>query len=106
MSIHPMPPNLDSALKEAFRREDPPDGFADRVMARVPQQLPRRSSPPGRWKREWLAIAASACVAVMGAGAWQQHQRQIEGEKAKQELIYALTIASESLQVTKQLVTR
>src|SRR5215203_5841765 len=106
MSIHQMPPNLDNALKEAFRRQEPPDGFADRVMARVPQQRPQRNSPSTRWKREWLAIAASACMAVLGVGAWQQHQRQIQGEKAKQELMYALTVASESLQVTKQLVTR
>ena len=106
MSIHPMPPNLDNALKEAFRRQEAPDGFADRVMARISQQPPKRKSPFGTWKREWLAIAASTCMAVLGAGAWQQHQRQIEGEKAKQELMYALTVASESLQVTKQLVTR
>ena len=106
MSIQELPPNLDDALKNAFSRQEPPDGFADRVMARIPRQLPKPAAPPSRWKREWLAIAASACVAVMGAGAWQQHQRQVEGEKAKQELIYALTIASESLQVTKQLVTR
>lgn len=101
MSIHEMPPNLDNVLKEAYRRREPSNGFADRVMARIPQH---RSVP--RWKREWLAIAASACVAVIGAGAWQQHQRQLEGERAKQQLIYALTIASESLQTTKQMVTR
>ena len=78
MSIHQMPPNLDNALKEAFRRQEPPDGFVDRVMAQVPQQRPQSNSPSGRWKREWLAIAASACMAVLGAGAWQQHQRQLD----------------------------
>ena len=31
---------------------------------------------------------------------------RVEGEKAKQELIYALTVASESLQTTKQILTR
>jgi hypothetical protein len=45
-------------------------------------------------------------MAVLGAGAWQQHQRQMQGEKAKQELIYALTVASESLQTTKHIITR
>lgn len=107
MSIHEMPPNLDpldleKVLKETFQRQDPPDGFADRVMARLPQQ--RRSV--GRWRREWLAIAASTCFAVIGVGAWQQHQRHVEGEKAKQQLIYALTVAAESLQTTKQIITR
>jgi len=26
---------LDDALREALRRQEPPDGFADRVMAKV-----------------------------------------------------------------------
>jgi uncharacterized protein HemX len=101
MSIHEMPPNFDNALKEAFRRQEPPDGFADRVMARIPQ---KRSS--GGWRRQWLAIAASACFGMVGIGAWQQHQRQVEGEKARQQLMYALTVASESLQTTKHIITR
>lgn len=103
MSLHQMPPDFDGALRNAFGRQEPPDGFVDRVMARIPEQ---KRGEKSRWKREWLAIAASACMAVVGAGAWQQHQRQVEGEKAKQQLIYALTIASETLQTTKQMVTR
>ena len=101
MSFHEMPPNLENELRHAFRRQEPPDGFADRVMARLPQK--RNSS---RWRSEWLAVAAATCFTVWGAGAWQQHQRQVEGEKAKQQLIYALTVASESLQTTKQIITR
>ena len=109
MSIHQMPPSfedpkLENALRKAFERRQPPDGFADRVMARLPENKPRLASKG--WRKEWLAVAASACMAVIGAGAWQQHQRQVEGEKAKQELIYALTVASESLQMTQTLVTR
>ena len=67
-------------------------------MARIPRIS--AESPSG--------MNAMACrsppppvFAVIGVGAWEQHRRQVEGEKAKQELIYALTVASESLQITK-----
>ena len=107
MSIHQMPPNfedpkLESALRKAFERQEAPDGFTDRVMARLPEK--KHGAPA--WRRQWLAIAASTCIAVIGAGAWQQQRREIQGEKAKQELIYALTVASQSLQMTKELVKR
>jgi hypothetical protein len=111
MSLHQMPPSfedpkLENALRKAFERQEPPDGFADRVIARLPDGLPKKNRSAPAWRREWLAIAASACMGVIGIGAWQQHQREVQGEKAKQELIYALTVASESLQMTKQLVKR
>jgi hypothetical protein len=93
--------DLDEQLREAFRRQDAPDGFVDRVMARIPEQ---RKRPV--WSHQWLAVAAAACVAVAGSGVWEQHRRQVEGEKAKQELIYALTVASESLQTAKHVLTR
>jgi hypothetical protein len=93
--------DLHEQLREAFRRQNPSDGFVDRVMARVPE---KRKRPV--WNHQWLAVAAAACVAVVGSGVWEQHRRQVEGEKAKQELIYALTVASESLQTTKHVLTR
>ena len=91
--------DLEQQLRQAFARQEPPDGFADRVMERI---------PPGRrgWPRHWMAVAAAACIAVVGGATWEQHRRQVEAERAKQELIYALTIASESLQMTKQIITR
>jgi hypothetical protein len=91
--------DLEQQLRNAFVRQEPPEGFADRVMERIP------ASRSG-WQRRWMAVAAAACVAVVGGASWEQHRRENEGERAKQELIYALTIASESLQMTKQIITR
>ena len=95
------PNDFENELREALRRQEPPPGFTNRVMARIP---PKRVQP--YWQRQWLAAAAAACFAIIGAGAWQQHRRQVEGEQAKRELIYALTVASDSLQTTKQILTR
>ena len=97
--------DIEQELKQAFQRREPPPGFADRVMDRIPRQMPARRTPP-IWRREWLAVAAAACFAVVGGAAYEQHRRQVEGEKAKQELIYALTVATESLEFTKHIITR
>jgi hypothetical protein len=97
--------DFERELREAFQRREPPPGFADRVMARIPHQMPQPKPRPV-WRREWMALAAAACLAVVGGGAYEQHKRQVEGEKAKQELIYALTVATQSLEFTKSIITR
>jgi hypothetical protein len=97
--------DIERELREAFERREPPPGFADRVMARIPHQMPQQKRPPV-WRREWVALAAAACFAIVGGGAYEQHNRQVEGEKAKRELIYALTVATQSLEFTKDIVTR
>jgi hypothetical protein len=91
--------DLEQLLRHALLRREPPEGFAERVMERIP-------AARHGWQRRWMAMAAAACIAVVGGSSWEQHRRQVEGEQAKQELIYALTIASESLQTTKQIITR
>ncbi len=101
MSDPQMPENLERDLKEVFRRVEPPLGFTNRVMDRIPV---KQSRPP--WKRQWLTAAAAACLAIVGTSAWEARQRQAQGERAKQELIYALTVASQSLETTKHILTR
>jgi hypothetical protein len=91
--------DLEQQLRQALLRREPPEGFVDRVMEGIPAG--RRG-----WQRHWMAVAAAACIAVVGGASWEQHRRQVEGEQAKQELIYALTVASGSLQVTKDILTR
>jgi hypothetical protein len=73
---------LEDELRRALAREDPPDGFAERVMVR------RVRVTSGA--RRWLAAAAMVVVAAGAAGAWRQHQ----GYQAKQEMMLALRLAS------------
>jgi hypothetical protein len=79
---------LEDELRRALAREDPPDGFAERVMARSAR------GPSGA--RRWLAAAAMVVVVVAAgaAGAWRQHQ----GNEAKQEMMLALRLASAPVQ--------
>jgi len=77
---------LEDELRRALAREDPPDGLAERVMARSAR------GPSGA--RRWLAAAAMVVVAAGSAGAWRQHQ----GNQAKQQVMLALRLASAPVQ--------
>jgi type VI protein secretion system component VasF len=76
--------DLEDRLRRAFEREDPPEGFADRVIERT---RARRAMP------RWIAAAAAVLV-LAGAGygyRWQQ------GLKAKREVLLAFRLTSAKL---------
>ena len=80
-------------LRGALRREEPPPGFAGRVLARV-------DSPRPRYAR-WIGAAIAACL-LLAAGRFEY--RQYEGRKAKQELLLALGIAGNKLSIAQEKV--
>lgn len=115
---------IDDDLKNALRRQDPPQGFADRVLARIAEKSSSRSSadphdsllllftrPFVRW-----ATAAALTSALVASGVYyrQVYYRQVqyreaqreraEGEAAKQRLMLALRIAGSKLQLAKSRV--
>jgi len=73
---------LEDELRRALPRQESPDGFADRVLA--------RSGRGSSGARRWLAAAAMVVVAAGAGGAWRQH----EGNEAKQEVMLAMRLAS------------
>jgi hypothetical protein len=87
---------FEDQLREALQRREPPEGFAERVIARVPQ---RRATV---WTMHWRSIAAIAAVLVVtfSAGLFEWH-RQVEraerAEAANRQLMYALRLAAEKL---------
>jgi hypothetical protein len=102
-------------LKNALQREDAPEGFTERVLARVAQ----RNSPQAKPARDnsWLSLftqpfvrwaTAAAICAVMIVGGLHYRQVQLkaereraQGEAAKQQLVLALRIAGSKLQLAK-----
>ena len=76
--------DFETQLRRALTPEDPPAGFADRVLQ---QTRPRRGVP--RWM-----MAAAACLALVGAGyeyRWQQ------GQAAKRDALMAFRLTSAKL---------
>jgi anti-sigma-K factor RskA len=90
--------NLEDELRKALLREEPPAGFAERVLARAAAQA---DAPAHRWWRlprmRLAAVAACAVLlALAGAG-----YRQWQGEMAKQRTLVALGIAGGELRATQ-----
>lgn len=88
---------LENDLKTALRRKEPDPGFAGRVMARIERaEAPKRPA----W---WRAVAASLTLTVLlgGYGTYRviEHRR---GERAKEQLLLAMRIASEKVSYAQQ----
>jgi len=102
---------MDDALRNALRRQEAPDGFADRVLARVAQQnLAPNPVRHDSWLRfftqpivRWAALAAVAGAMILGVHVYQVRRERAEGEAAKQRLM-ALRIAGTKLQLAKSKV--
>lgn len=109
--------SLENDLKRTLRRESPPAGFADRVMQRIergaagsqpaeprqPAELRRwAKSPPLQW---WRAAAASVMLAaVLGGYALHERAERRRGERARDEVLRAMSIASEKVRYAQQQV--
>jgi hypothetical protein len=87
--------DLEEELRRALRPLDPSAGFAERVTAR----LESRRRPRGLAARyRWLPAALAACLvlSLFAAFGWQAH-RQREGLAARAQLMQALRVTSQKL---------
>lgn len=63
--------DLDDRLRDALRREEPPAGFADRILERLPAERPVVVElPVRRHTAPRFALAAAAALAVAAGSAW------------------------------------
>jgi hypothetical protein len=96
---------LEDELRNALRREEPPEGFAARVLARAAAAPePRRA-----WTRltGWFcapvfaraAMAGAFCLLVVLGVHYEQRQQleRVRGEAAKRQLLLALRVTGSSL---------
>ena len=74
-------------LRESLRRRDPPGDFAAKVLART-----RETESRSVFSWRWLAVAALVLVMIGGTLFIQEQQRQVENERAKEQLMVALRI--------------
>jgi len=99
---------LEDALREALRRKQAPEGFAERVLA--------RQSTPARWDRfrfwldppslRWAGAAALTLVLLAGIQYSAERRRRAEGEAAKQQILTALRITADRVEYTREKVVR
>jgi hypothetical protein len=90
--------NLKDELRWALRREEPPAGFAERVLARAAAQADAPTRQWWRFPRMRLASVAACALLLVLAGAGY---RQWQGETARQKALLALGIAGGELHATQ-----
>jgi sensor c-di-GMP phosphodiesterase-like protein len=95
--------DFEKQLKNALRPIDPADGFADKVMARVAREPERRRRQVLRWLP--VALAASMLLGVVVIHDWQA-QREAEGLEARRQLLEALRVTGQKLDLAYQAVNR
>jgi hypothetical protein len=102
---------FEDELKNALQRQEAPDGFAERVLARTAEQAPRPLWPSLRGSLgnlfaqpllRWAALAAVCVALVVGGVHYRNFQRErARGEAAKEQLLLALRIAGSKLQLAR-----
>jgi len=119
---------FDDELKLALRRQEPSADFADRVMARIAELSAESKQEKSREKASWLqklaeffqppqmkwamagAMAIALIVAGVGVHRYRENERQrvlaeiAEGEKAKEQVMMAMRIASAKLNIAQKKV--
>lgn len=83
--------SFDQDLRRALSRVEPPEGFAERVIA----SLPHRHAG-GRY---WLGAAAAGLALLFMAGGLEQNHRvhRLQAERTQREVVFALSLAAEKL---------
>ena len=92
--------NFEDDLTHALARKSAPDGFADRVVARI--ETPRQRTSTLR--RIAAAIVIAAALGGLTAHQIVEHRRNEEGQRARRQLMTALHIASAKMRVAQRAV--
>lgn len=110
-----MTDELEKALQRALRPHGPPEDLSTQVLARLdssgmpPARAARRDSLPHRvFRSRWLPAALAACL-VAGIGLVQIRQHALEAARANQaraQLLQALSIASDNVNIVRAAVAR
>jgi hypothetical protein len=99
---------LEDKLREAFKQEDPPSGFAERVLARS-SEVERSSWSfilAGRGLRWGFVGLLCLALAVGGVGYHREQVKRAQSEAAKQQLLLALRIAGKQLQFVQSKINQ
>jgi hypothetical protein len=105
-----MTDELETRLKAALAPVDPPAGFAERLLAKLPAEPPaaaRSVAAPPRARRQWLLPASLAASLVLTLAVHQHLSARREaaaGLAARAQLLEALRVTSQKLDIAYEAV--
>jgi hypothetical protein len=89
---------LEEELRKALRRQEAPDGFTGRLMAKLPE---KRREPSRFW---YAAVAAVLAIALLFAGlrftGMEQRRReeQVHARETERQVVFALALAMQKFE--------
>ena len=95
---------FEEELRRACRVVDPGDAFTRRVLTRLTVETAR---PRPATRLSWRVVLPFAAALAISAGgaAWLQHARYVEeGQRARAQVLTALRLTSEKLNVVRSAV--
>ena len=98
--------NPDARLRNALAPVDPPDGFAQRVRARVAREGHVVAAAAPRRLPRWMVIAAMLLAVIAGPLTYREYQLRREALAARAQVVLALQIASRELNSAHRKVVR
>jgi hypothetical protein len=98
--------NPDARLRNALAPVDPPDGFAQRVRARVARKAAVMPVPSRRRVPRWIAVAALVTAVLASPVAYREYESRREALAARAQVLLALQIASRELNSAHRKVVR
>jgi hypothetical protein len=96
--------DFERELREQLRARSAPEGFAGRVMARLPEKRSRLGWMAWRTPVWQWAVAALLVLGMVVGGMERERQQRIEGERARAQVLLALRIAGSTLRDVQQKV--
>jgi hypothetical protein len=99
---------FEAKIREALKPEEPPLGFAERVMARtqdrhIGSQKHNSAYPRLRWA---AAVVLCALLFIGGMEYYRQRTERSQSAAAKQQLMLALQIAGKQLRSVQSKINR
>lgn len=98
--------SIEKELSSALRVEAPPEGFSDRILARIHEEtssrIPGRAAYAGRWIRIAAAVLLVGSTGLLSSLYINDARHDAAGERAKHELVLAMRIASEKTNLARQ----
>ena len=104
---------FEEQLKQALARQEPSADFTSRVLAEAERRERREEASGWRaWFRgNWLqaqrasawrlAPVMAAFLLISGMAAYREHQREVQGQAAKRQLLQAMRIAGAKIHYTQ-----
>jgi hypothetical protein len=97
---------LEEELRRALRPVDPGDSFTHAVMSKIHADSARAAHPQNSSVLSWLPVAAAASllVAIIINHEGRQPTLAADGQLAREQLLEALRVTSQKLDIAYQVV--